>query len=44
MAYQGSEELIDHLTVTLDDSGFAAPIRPALFDREGKANLAWDLK
>lgn len=38
------KEPVEFLSVILDDPSFAAPIRAALFDKEGKANLAWDRK
>lgn len=40
------EDAIDFLRVELDDPGFAAPIRAALFDKpeEDKAVLVWSRK
>lgn len=34
----------DYLGVTLDDAGLPVPVHAALFEKDGKAQLAWNRK
>ena len=38
------DDPIDYLSVSLDDPSFSEPIRAALFEKNGRADLVWDRK